>query len=126
MTRMEHEELTHGIIGAPMDVHSTLGPGFLESVYQEALEIELQRRGIPFVAQQELHVTYKDTVLRHKYKPDLMVDGKVIVEIKAVSQLTDIDIAQTINYLKATGYNVALLINFAGKSLQWKRLVSSA
>jgi len=122
---MEHEELTHKIIGAAMEVHTTLGPGFLEGVYQDALEIELTRRGIPFTAQQELEIRYKEAVLRHKYKPDFIVEGKVIVEIKAVSQLTDIDIAQTINYLKATGYTVALLINFAGKSLQWKRLVSS-
>ncbi len=123
---MEHEELTHKIIGAAMEVHTTLGPGLLEGVYQDALEIELTRRGILFSSQQDLEVRYKDSVLKHKYKPDFIMEGKVIVEIKAVSQLSDIEVAQTINYLKATGYKVALLINFAGKSLQWKRLVSSA
>lgn len=121
-----YQDLTKAIIGAAMEVHSALGHGYLEAVYQEALEIELAERGIPFVAQQELDVVYKGKTLKHHYKPDLMVDGKVIVEIKAISALTDADIAQAINYLKATGYKVGLVINFAEKSLQWKRLVRSA
>ncbi len=106
-----------------MEVHRTLGPGFLESVYQEAFELELQRQKVAFVAQPELQIVYKGTLLKHKYKPDLMVDAKVIVEIKAATQLTDIDMAQVINYLKASGYKVALLINFGARSLEWKRLV---
>jgi GxxExxY protein len=120
---MEHEELTHSIIGAAMEVHSTLGPGFLEGVYQEALEMELVRRGIRFIAQQDLEIQYKGVALKHKYKPDFMVDGRVVVEIKAATQLTDVDMAQAINYLKATGYKVALVINFGGWSLEWRRVV---
>jgi GxxExxY protein len=120
---MEHEELTGRIIGAAMEVHKTLGPGFLEGVYQDALELELQTRGISFIAQQELQIAYKGAPLKHKYKPDFMIESIVIVEIKAVTQLTDVDVAQTINYLKATGCKVALLINFSARSLEWKRLV---
>ena len=120
---MEYEELTGKIIGAAMEVHNTLGPGFLEGVYQDALELELRTRGISFETQQELQIAYKGAPLKHKYKPDFMVEGKVIVEIKAVTQLTDVDLAQTINYLKATSYKVALLISFSGRSLEWKRLV---
>ncbi len=120
---MMHEELTHRIIGAAMEVHRTLGCGFLEAVYQEALEIELRAQGISFVAQPETEIHYKDSVLKHRYKPDFMIEGIVIVEIKAESQLTDSDTAQVLNYLRATGRNVALLINFGAKSLQWKRLV---
>ena len=121
-----HGELTEKIIGAAMDVHRTLGPGFLEGVYQEALELELKLRGVPFLSQQELAVTYKGQRLKHKYRPDLIVDGKVIVEIKALAQLTGTDEAQAINYLKGTGCRVALVINFGAKSLQWKRLVLNA
>ena len=106
-----------------MEVHRTLGCGFLEGVYQEALELELGQQGVPFVAQQELRILYKDRPLKQKYKPDLMVDHKVIVEIKATAQLSGIDEAQIINYLKATGYKVGLLINFGATSLAWKRFV---
>jgi len=118
-----HEELTGLIIGAAMEVHRTLGSGFLEAVYQEALELELRLRAIPFMAQQEISIVYKDQTLRQKYKPDFLIDHKVMVEIKASSQLTEIDEAQVINYLRVTGYKVALLINFGRKSLEWKRFV---
>jgi GxxExxY protein len=120
---MIHEELTRRIIGAAMEVHRTLGCGYLEAVYQEALELELRAQGIVFVAQPEIELAYKGTALKHRYKPDFMVGGEVIVEIKAEAQLTDIDTAQTLNYLKGTGRKVGLVINFGTKSLQWKRLV---
>jgi len=103
-----------------------LGCGFLEAVYQEALEFELELQKVPFVAQQELTVTYKGRTLKPKYKPDILVDNKVIVEIKALARLTSIEEAQVLNYLKATGCKVALLINFGAKSLSWKRLVLNA
>jgi GxxExxY protein len=121
-----HEELTGRIIGAAMEVHRTLGCGFLEAVYQEALELELELREIAFQKQPELVVTYKGRTLRQRYKPDLIVDGKVIVEIKAIVRLTAVEEAQAINYLKGTGCMVALLINFGSKSLEWKRLVLEA
>ena len=106
-----------------MEVHRTLGCGFLEAVYQEASLLELEIRGAPVVSQQELEISYKGRKLKQKYKPDFVADGKVIVEIKAIAKLTSIEEAQVINYLKATGCEVGLLINFGAKSLQWKRLV---
>jgi len=121
-----YEELTGKILGAAMEVHRTLGCGFLEAVYQEALELELELQGVPFVAKQELTVTYKGRTLKQKYKPDILVDNKVLVEIKALARLTSTEEAQVINYLKATGCKVALLINFGAKSLEWKRLVLNA
>jgi GxxExxY protein len=120
------EEVTGQIIGAAMEVHRTLGCGFLEAVYEEALAIELQARGLPFVQQAELNISYKGRTLKQKYRPDMIVAGKVIVEIKALAKLTSIEEAQVINYLKATGCTVALLINFGQRSLEWKRLVFNA
>jgi GxxExxY protein len=121
-----YQELTGKIIGAAMEVHSTLGCGFLEPVYQDAMQVELELQGVPFVAQQELVITYKGQRLKSKYKPDIMADEKVIVELKALARLTSIEEAQVINYLKATGYNVGLLINFGARSLEWKRFVLGA
>jgi GxxExxY protein len=121
-----YEELTRKIIGAAMEVHRTLGCGFLEAVYQEALEFELELQGVLFVPQQEVTITYKGRTLKQKYKPDILVDNKVIVEIKALARLTSTQEAQGINYLKATGCKVALLINFGAQSLEWKRLVLNA
>jgi GxxExxY protein len=118
-----YEQLTGAVIGAAMEMHKALGPGFLEGVYEEALTIELQLRGMPFVNQQEIPVRYKGRVLKHKYRPDIIVGDCVIVEIKALGRLTSVDEAQVINYLKATGFKVALLLNFGGRSLQGKRLV---
>jgi len=120
---LAYEELTGQIIGAAMEVHRMLGCGFLEAVYEEALAIELQTRGVLFIAQQELNINYKGRILKQKYRPDMIVGGKVIVEIKALARLTSIEEAQVINYLKATGCTVALLINFGARSLEWKRLV---
>ncbi len=120
---MIHEELTGKIIGASMEVHRALGCGFLEGVYQEALELELGSQGVAFVAQPELGITYKGRALKQKYRPDLVVDNAVVVEIKALARLTPLEEAQVINYLKATGCKVALLINFGAKSLEWRRLV---
>ena len=118
-----HQDLTHKIIGAAMEVHRTLGCGFLEAVYQEALEMELRQQGIPYVAQQELTILYKERELKQTYKPDFLVDQKVIVEIKALARLTGTEEAQVVNYLKATGHKVGLLVNFGARSLEWKRMV---
>ena len=107
-----------------MEVYNTLGPGFLEGVYQEALELELSARQIPFEAQRELSIVYKGQLLKKKYIPDFLALEQVIVEIKALDRLTGREEAQLLNYLKATGLSVGLLINFgsAGK-LEWKRMV---
>ena len=120
------EELTGLIIGAAIEVHTTLGCGFLEAVYQEAMELELKSRGIPFVAQKELLIIYKGQPLQQKYRPDLIIDKKVIVELKALSRLSGVEEAQVINYLKASGYAVGLLFNFGARSLQKSRLVLHA
>lgn len=107
-----------------MEVHKILGPGFLESVYQTALEKELTLRGIPFQHQVELPVSYKGEVVG-LYKADLLVDGKVIVEIKGVSRLNASHQAQALHYLAATGLELAILINFGAGSLEQQRVVKS-
>lgn len=115
---------TYLVLGAAIEVYNTLGPGFLEGVYQEALELELSARQIPFEAQKELSIVYKGRLLKKKYIPDFLALEQVIVEIKALDRLTGREEAQLLNYLKATGLSVGLLINFgsAGK-LEWKRMV---
>jgi GxxExxY protein len=119
------DERTYRIIGAAMEVHKELGSGFLEAVYQEALERELTARGIPFQAQPEFRITYKGETLKKTYQPDFVCFEKIIVEIKALSNLSGVEEAQGINYLKASGLTVGLLINFGSKSLEYKRLVRS-
>ena len=99
------------------------GPVLLEPVYQECLEMELADRGVPAVPQQELPVFYKGRQLKKTCIADLVAYGKIIVELKALDKLTSREEAQAINYLKASGFEVALLINFGTESLEWKRLV---
>jgi len=106
-----------------MDVHSTLGCGFLEAVYQEALLIELRKRGIPTKKEVKLEINYKGQTLSKYYEADFICYDKIIVEIKALSELSGIDEAQIINYLKATGLKIGLLINFGAESLEHKRLL---
>ena len=111
------------IIGAAMEVHKELGCGFLEAVYQEALEKEFTSRRIPFKAQPAIQLFYKGNPLNKTYQPDFVCYEQVIVEIKAVSCLSGTEEAQLINYLKATGLNAGLLLNFCSKSLEHKRFV---
>ena len=125
MTELLCKEEVYAIIGAAMEVLNTLGAGFLEPVYQEALEIELTRRGIPFIAQRELSICYKEHLLKKGYIADLTVFDSIIVEIKALDKLTSREEAQLLNYLAATDYQVGLLINFGSNKLEWKRMVLS-
>lgn len=118
-----HADITGKIIGAAIEVHRTLGCGYLEAVYQEAVSLEFVARGVAFEAQPSLSLTYKGKVLNQMYRPDFVVEGKVVVELKALSRLTSTEEAQLINYLKGTGAEVGLLLNFGTKSLEWKRLV---
>ena len=112
------------IMGAAMEVHSTLGCGFLEAVYKEAFGLEMSWRNIAYEAEKELTVIYKGIPLNKKYVADFLVFGEVIVEVKATEKLTPRDEAQLLNYLHATGKRVGLLINFGSKGkLEWKRLV---
>jgi GxxExxY protein len=114
----------YAIVGAAMEVHNQLGGGFAEAVYQQAMEIELKLRGVPFARQQRLKVHYKGVELDCEYKPDLICFGTVIVELKAAADLCGSDQAQVINYLKATGIRVGVLINFGDPNrLEWQRLV---
>ncbi len=123
VTELLHSELTYEIIGAAMEVHATLGPGFLESVYQEAFAIELLSRKIPFDTEKRIDIIYKGVKLEKHFVADFICDNHVIVEIKALSALTNEHQAQVLNYLKATGIKVGLLINFGSNSLEHKRLI---
>ncbi len=118
------KEEAYAVIGACFEVYNDKGCGFLEAVYQECLEIELELRKLPFQPQAELELSYKGRKLKQRYHPDFICFGKLIVEIKAVSDLTDEHRAQVHNYLKATGHRLGLLVNFGhhGK-LQWERIV---
>ena len=119
-----HKDECYKIIGAAMKVHRELGAGFLESVYQEALEIELRRQGIPFEREKELRIHYDGKELQQRYKADFVCYDNIIVELKAVSSLDRNHYAQVINYLKATNKKLGLLINFGNhEELIWERFV---
>ncbi len=114
---------TYKIIGAAMEVHQTLGAGFLEAVYQEALAVEFTLTKIPFQREVEIPVCYKDQVLSKKYKADFVCFKDIIVELKALNKLSGQEEAQLINYLKATELKTGLLLNFGTESLEYKRFV---
>ena len=113
MGNLLYEEESFAIRGACYEVHNEKGSGFLESVYQECLEKELGMQGIAFVAQQELRLTYKGEELEQTFRPDILCYGKIVVELKAVTRLTDKHRSQVMNYLKATGMRLGFLVNFA-------------
>ena len=118
------KEEAYRIVGAAMEVYNDKGSGFLEPVYQECMEMELGLRAIPFVAQTQLTIHYKGQELRQRYIPDLICHGAIIVEMKAAKEIADEHRAQLLNYLKATGYRLGLLINFGHHpGLEWERLV---
>jgi GxxExxY protein len=122
MTEILFKGLSFKVVGAAMEVHRLLGPGFLESVYQSSLEHEFELQGITFKQQKRLTVKYKDIVVGD-YIADFVIDEKIIVEIKAVSNLNSSHQAQALNYLAATGYKLAILLNFGATSLQQRRVV---
>ncbi|WP_448382798.1 GxxExxY protein [Desulfosoma sp.] len=121
-TDLLYKELSYAVIGAAMEVHRILGPGFLEAVYQAALTHELTLRHIGFEPFKRLPVYYKG-VLVGDYEADFVVEGRIILEIKAVSTLHPKHQAQALNYLKATGFRLAILLNFGADSLQHQRVV---
>lgn len=123
MNDMLYKDECCDIIGACMEVHRELGTGFLEPVYQEALEIELDMQEIPFEREKLLHILYKKRKLKKEYVADFVCFDKIIVEIKAVEEIIPKHISQVLNYLKATGLKLGLLINFGEESLTWKRII---
>ena len=115
---------SYAIIGACFEVYKEKGNGFVEPVYQECLELELAAQKIPFTAQGALRLTYKGTELKQRYIPDFLCFDKIILEIKAVKQLTDEHRAQVLNYLKATGLRLGLLVNFGHyPKVEYERII---
>jgi len=124
MTELLLKEEAYAVVGAAIEVHRELGPGFLEPVYQEAMEIELVERAIPFHSQRALSICYKDHLLVKHYVPDLLCYDQMIVELKALDRLSGTEESQLLNYLKASGLRVGLLVNFGSHGkLEWKRFV---
>ena len=119
-----NKEQSYAINGAAMNVYNALGHGFLEAVYQEALELEFIKRGIPYEREKELKIFYEGKDLRQTYKADFVCYGDIIVELKAVAHLDDSHRSQVFNYLKATGFKLGLLYNFGHyNGLEWERKI---
>jgi len=123
MTQIYRDPKTFEIIGAAMEVHRELGSGFLEAVYQEALSIEFGLKKIPFKKEIELPIRYKEAVLSTSYRADFICYDDVIVELKAITQMTGKEETQIINYLKATRLKIGLLLNFGSSKLEYKRFI---
>jgi len=123
-SRIVHEKLSYAVIGCAQRVHSALGPGFPENVYHRALCRELNRAGIPFASEAPFEVAYAGEVCG-RFKVDILVDSRIVLELKAASDICDDHVSQCYAYLKATGANLAILINFGQRRLQTKRLVMS-
>jgi GxxExxY protein len=120
---MEKDPRTHKIIGAAMEVHNEMGPGHLEAVYQECLEIEFELQNIPFISKPNLSLYYKTRKLKKFYVPDFIVFGDLVLEIKAQKMLTQDDEAQIINSLKSSRHEIGLLLNFGEPSLKFRRFI---
>jgi GxxExxY protein len=123
MVELLYKDESYRIIGAAMEVHKELGAGFLESVYQEAFELELQKQNILYEREALLNIHYKGTKLKKRYSADFVCYDKIVVELKALSELNTDHEAQVLNYLKTSGLKLGLLLNFGGKSLQYKRMI---
>ncbi|MFW6246388.1 MAG: GxxExxY protein [Tangfeifania sp.] len=123
MTDLIFKEESYEIIGKCFEVHNQLGPGFLEIVYKDALELEFQKAGIPYEREKEYLVNYKGTILPHKFYADFVVFDSIILEVKAVSAIVDEFVARSINYLKISENKLALLVNFGEPKLKYQRIV---
>ncbi|MCK4560533.1 MAG: GxxExxY protein [Calditrichia bacterium] len=123
MADIIYEKESYQIIGASLEVHKELGPGFLEAVYQEALTIEFSKQSIPFCREKELRLYYKNVSLQKRYKVDFVCYDSIIIEVKALSALNSEHESQLINYLSATRLKLGILINFGERSLKYKRII---
>ena len=123
MDKIIYKEESYKIIGKCMEVHNNLGPGFLEIVYKDALELEFKKAGIPFEREKQYKVNYKGIILPHKFYADFVVFDKIILEIKGVSGIVDEFVAQALNYLKVSDNKLALIVNFGELSLNTRRVV---
>lgn len=119
---MEQKQEIFNIIGAAMEVHNIIGCGFPEKVYQDALELELKIRNIPYEREKHLSIVYKGTVLEHDFFVDFVCYGNILVELKSVKEMEDVFVAQCINYLKATGWDHSVLLNFGQTSLMYEKI----
>ncbi|MBR0546165.1 MAG: GxxExxY protein [Treponema sp.] len=119
----KQDELTYGIIGAAMKVHTTLGCGFLESVYQDALEIEFKKLNIPYIREKKLNIYYEGEKLQSYYVADFVCYDSIIVELKALKNLSGTEESQILNYMKASKIKKSLLLNFGESKLYFKRYV---
>ena len=117
-----YKELSYEIIGLAMKVHTILGPGFLEKVYENALMVLFGKEGIKAVQQAPIKVKFENEIVGNYYA-DILIENKIILELKTVEKITDIHRAQALNYLKATGLKLAIILNFGAKSLEYERLV---
>ena len=123
MEQYVHSELTGRIIGCAMEVHRQLGSGFMENIYARALRIEMTQQGLAFDPEHDMLIFYKGEVIG-KRRVDFFVESAVMVEIKALAKLEDLHLAQAINYLEASHSEIGLLLNFGGKSLDFKRVIN--
>lgn len=121
-----YKEEVYSIVGACMEVHKELGNGFLEGIYQEALEVEFIKQKIPFEREKQLEVCYKGKILKKNYFADFVCNQNIIVEMKAVKSITEEHSAQIFNYLKATGLQLGVLVNFGEPSLNYKRIICTS
>ena len=123
LNQILYKEESYSIVGACMEVHRNLGCGFLEAVYQEALEIELKAKLIPYEREKVLKIYYKGVLLDKDYRADFICYDNILLELKALDSLRSEHTSQVLNYLKATGYKLGLLINFGKESLEYKRML---
>ncbi len=123
MSDLIHKDESYEIIGKCFEVHNNLGPGFLETVYKDALEYEFKKANIPYARETKYEVNYKGVVLPHYFYADFVVYGKIILEVKAVSSIVDEFVAQAINYLKVSDNKLALIVNFGELKINSKRIV---
>lgn len=123
MSQIIYKNESYFIIGLCMDIHNGLGKGFSEAVYSDALEIELKSNGVPFQKEAKFNIIYKEKKLKHHYYADYLIDGKIIIELKAVEKITIGHTKQTLNYLAASKMKLGLIVNFGEDSLAYKRVI---